>query len=174
MEILLHQQQKPTDHKKLLRWHYGKEREAIPAEIRNSKKGFIITSNNFLIEKRVFEQIHFREDIKKYGHEDTMLGYDLFKNNKGIYHINNPVEHTGLENSWVFIEKTKLALGNIHSIISKLLLGEDGFTEQVHFLNSYTKITRYVPALFLRLFYKLNESLAGWCYRFVWYSNENN
>ena len=55
---------KPADPGQYLRWFYGTNREAISAKTRNSKKGFIITSNNFLIEKSVFEKIHFSEDLK--------------------------------------------------------------------------------------------------------------
>ena len=47
-----YQKEKPAEPEELLRWFYGTKREAISAEIRNSKKGFIITSNNFLIEKK--------------------------------------------------------------------------------------------------------------------------
>ncbi|HPE77684.1 MAG TPA: glycosyltransferase, partial [Draconibacterium sp.] len=90
----VYNRQKPVDQEKYLRWVYGTNREAISAENRNSKKGFIITSNNFLIEKPVFEEVHFREDIKNYGHEDTLLGYDLFRAGIEIFHIDNPLEHT--------------------------------------------------------------------------------
>ncbi|PIF03262.1 MAG: glycosyl transferase, partial [Draconibacterium sp.] len=96
----------PTDKSKMLRWKYGCVREAIAAEQRNSKKGFIITSNNFLIEKSIFTQTLFREEIQKYGHEDTLLGFDLFKKGVAIKHINNAVEHTGLESAEQFIAKT--------------------------------------------------------------------
>ena len=157
-----YKKEKPAEPEKLLRWFYGTKREAVSAKIRNSKKGFIITSNNFLIEKRVFGKIHFREELKNYGHEDTLLGYDLFKNNMEIFHINNPVEHTGLEESELFIEKTKLALENLHKISCKLLTDEPEFAEQVHFLNRYSRIVKYIPTAFLRLFYKINR---GWIER---------
>lgn len=107
-----YQKNKPAQPEKLLRWFYGTTREAISSEIRNSKKGFIITSNNFLIEKSVFKKIHFREEIKNYGHEDTLLGFDLFKNKIEILHIDNPLEHTGLEDSELFIKKNKSCFGN--------------------------------------------------------------
>lgn len=158
--------QKPEQQEKYLRWFYGTHREAIPAEIRNSKKGFIITSNNFLIEKQVFEKIHFREEIEKYGHEDTLLGYDLFKNKIEIFHINNPVEHTGLEDSKVFIEKTRTALKSLHQITRDILLGDEVFIRQVHFLNRYKAIRKYIPVAFLRLFHHIfhrffERNLAG-------------
>jgi len=147
--------EKPANPNQYLRWYYGTNREAISAKTRNSKKGFIITSNNFLIEKPVFEKIHFREDIKNYGHEDTLLGYDLFRNGIEIFHIDNPMEHTGLEDSKVFIEKTKTALKSLHQITQQILPGDKVFVKQVHFLSKYQSITKYLPPLFLRLFYKL-------------------
>jgi cellulose synthase/poly-beta-1,6-N-acetylglucosamine synthase-like glycosyltransferase len=147
--------EKPAEPAKYLRWFYGTNREAITAETRNSRKGFIITSNNFLIEKSVFEKVHFSEDLKTYGHEDTLLGYDLFRSGIEIIHIDNSVEHTGLEDSRVFIEKTKTALKSLHQITHQILPGDEVFAQQVHFLNRYSAITKYFPSVFLRLFYKL-------------------
>jgi cellulose synthase/poly-beta-1,6-N-acetylglucosamine synthase-like glycosyltransferase len=147
--------EKPNEQGKLLRWFYGTRREAISAQIRNREKGFIITSNNFLIEKRVFENIHFREELKTYGHEDTLLGYDLHRSGIEIFHIDNPVEHTGLEDSAVFLEKTKTALKSLHLIVHQILPGDNDFVQQVHFLNRYSAITKILPPVFLQLLYKL-------------------
>ena len=148
---------KPTEPEKYLRWFYGTNREAISANERNSKKGFIITSNNFLIEKSVFEKIHFRENIKNYGHEDTLLGYDLWLSGIGIFHIDNPLEHTGLEDSTVFIDKTKTALQSLFLIEKQLLAGDKVFIQQVNFLNHYTRIKKFMPSVFLKLFYKISH-----------------
>jgi glycosyltransferase involved in cell wall biosynthesis len=147
--------EKPDEQGKYLRWFYGTNREAISAKTRNSKKGFIITSNNFLIEKSVFEKVHFREDLKAYGHEDTLLGYDLFRSGIEIFHIDNPVEHTGLEDSYIFLDKTKTALKSLYQITHQILPGDNDFVQQVHFLNRYSAITKILPPVFLRLFYKL-------------------
>ena len=154
-----YKKEQPADSKKYLRWFYGTNREAVSAEIRMSKKGFIITSNNFLIEKEVFKNIRFREDLKTYGHEDTLLGYDLFKSGKEIFHINNPVEHTGLEDAKLFLEKTKTALLNLYKITHELLATDDEFTTQVHFLNRYKRITRFIPVAVFRFFYKTCHSV---------------
>lgn len=153
-----YQKEKPKDNKKLLRWVYGINREAVSAAIRNNKKGFIISSNNFLIEKEVFQKIHFREEINNYGHEDTLLGYDLFQNEIEIYHIHNPLEHTGLEDSQVFVEKTKIALISLYKIVNELLAGNSEFVKQVYFLNKYSKIKKFVPAGVFRFIYKIGSS----------------
>ncbi len=169
-----YQKEKPIESEKLLRWVYGINREAVSAEIRNSKKGFIITSNNFLIEKKLFQKIHFREEINKYGHEDTLLGYDLFMGGIEIFHIDNPVEHTGLESSEQFVEKIKMALKSLYQITNELLKNENIFVEQVHFLNKYSQITKYIPAMVFRLFYKnchsiIVRNLSGKNPRLFWF-----
>jgi hypothetical protein len=77
------------------------------------KKGFAITANNFLIRRDLLLQIPFRESIRQYGHEDTVLGYDLLQSGYHPIHIDNPVTHTGLETSAVYLEKTRMAIENL-------------------------------------------------------------
>lgn len=146
--------EKPSD-EKLLRWIYGQKREAISADDRNKQKGFIITSNNFLIDRKRFKKIHFREDLGPYGHEDTLLGFDLF--NAGItpQHINNPLEHTGLEDSEIFLDKTKEALKNLRFISEKIVSNSPEFNQKIRFLKQYNKITKILPPVFLVWFYKI-------------------
>ncbi|HPF51851.1 MAG TPA: glycosyltransferase family A protein [Draconibacterium sp.] len=146
--------EKPYD-QNLLRWKYGTVRESISADLRNKQKGFIITSNNFMIEKNVFKKIHFREEIREYGHEDTLLGYDLFKNEIKIVHIDNPLEHTGLEDAVTFLEKSKSALINLLFISEKMFADTEEFNVQIPFLYRYKKITRFISPFFFRFFFKL-------------------
>ncbi len=152
-------EEKPFEKEKILRWTYGTTREALSAEERNRKKGFIITSNNFLIPTKIFRRIYFREDIKNYGHEDTVLGFDLFKNRIEIVHVDNPVEHTGLEDAGIFIQKSKTALKNL-KYISETVLGNDtDFMAQVYFLNRFHLLSEWLPLIFLRWFYSLFHAL---------------
>jgi glycosyltransferase involved in cell wall biosynthesis len=165
--------QKP-EAKKMLRWIYGQRREAISAEKRNSKKGFIITSNNFLIDSGVFKKIHFRTNLGPYGHEDTLLGFDLFQAGIQPRHINNPVEHTGLEDSQVFLDKTKTALDNLAFISKKILPENAAFQNCIPFLNRYHKITKIVPAFLLSLFFNfsgkvIEKKLTGKKPQLLWF-----
>jgi len=146
--------EKPDTNAQLLRWTYGSRREAVSAEVRNEKKGFIITSNNFLIARKVFEQIHFREELTLYGHEDTLLGYDLYKAGIEVFHLPAPVIHTGLEDARAFIGKTKQALENLHYIVGELLADDPEFGKQVNFLRKY----RVVKSL-------LSERVIGWLFK---------
>lgn len=148
-----YQSHKPAEPEKLLRWTYGVNREAISAAQRTSSKGFIITSNNFLIEKKVFREIPFRKTLKTYGHEDTLLGFDLQRHGVLIRHINNPVLHTGLENASGFLLKTRSALENLEKIAADLLDDDRLFINQVAFLRRYGKISRFIPAGLLRFIF---------------------
>jgi glycosyltransferase involved in cell wall biosynthesis len=148
--------QNPGD-EKMLRRVYGRKREAISAEKRNQKKGFIITSNNFLIDRETFKKFHFREEIGPYGHEDTLLGFDLYQAGKKPEHINNPVEHTGLEDSQIFLNKTKAALENLLYISEKIVAQESVFQNGIPFLKRYYKITQYIPALLCKWFFNRFE-----------------
>lgn len=156
----------PADDSKLLRWVYGLKREAISAKLRNNKKGFIITSNNFCIEKKLFLETRFRENIGKYGHEDTLLGFDLHKKGMTPFHIDNPVKHTGLEDAETFLKKTRNAVENLLFISENLLKNDSDFVKQVHFLNRYKKLTSFLPEVFLRKYFsvfrnKMERNLKG-------------
>lgn len=155
----IYKKEPPKEKSQYLRWFYGTHREAISASVRNNKKGFIITSNNFLVPKKVFEMIHFREDLKMYGHEDTLLGYDLHRKGIQIRHIENPVEHTGLEDGTVFLDKTRVALKSLHLITSQLLPDDTEFARQVNFLNRYQSIRKVIPGFLLRWFFRLFHKL---------------
>ena len=144
---------KPDDANKQLRWVYGVAREAISATKRNSNKGFIITSNNFLIDRQLFRKIHFRENIGPYGHEDTLLGYDLYKNGIIPLHLQNPVVHIGLEDSETFLVKTRNALENLKFITEEIVGNAPDFIERVKFLKQYNRLSRLVPLFLIHFLY---------------------
>lgn len=96
-----------------LRWTFGRQREDYDAFTRTQKLNTGFISNNFLIKKRVFKQVRFDEEIKQYGHEDTMIGIKFEKLGIRTKHIDNPVTHTGLEENDVFIRKTKVSINTL-------------------------------------------------------------
>jgi glycosyltransferase involved in cell wall biosynthesis len=145
----------PEDKTRLLRWIYGSSREQLSASKRMSDNKFAITANNFLISKNLFMKTGFRETIVKYGHEDTLLGYDLFLKGIKIRHIDNPVIHTGLESSAGFLEKTRDALDNLLLIKNNMIhdprfVQSSGLLRRLKQLESL-KLT-WLTAWFFRLF----------------------
>jgi len=117
----IYERKKPTD-STYLRWKYGVERECAPAleRIKAPNAGF--QTNNFLIHKSIFEKVKFNEDLKGYGHEDTLFGLELLRQGIIIRHIDNPLIHLGLETASDFLEKTVNGVDNLYRI--ELLLRE--------------------------------------------------
>ena len=103
-----------------LRWTYGRKREQLTA-VQRAARGFSITANNFMVRKQDLLAHPFREEIRRYGHEDTVFGYDITKAGIAIRHIDNPVIHTGLEDSAAYLAKTRIALENLLQIAREIV-----------------------------------------------------
>ena len=144
----------PGDPDKLLRWKYGKWREQKSAAERNKHPHAGFSTFNVLIEKSVFSKIRFNEELKQYGHEDTLLGYQLKKAGINILHIDNGLMHEGLESNRDFLNKTKLGIENLSKLFDKVT-DKKSFSETVLMLNIYNKLrllglTRVLAAIFIR------------------------
>lgn len=99
-----------------LRWKYGKNREEMTASERNSQPYLNFTINNAFITKEIYSRFPLDETITTYGHEDTKLGFLLKENNIPVFHINNTVEHIGLEANETFIQKTEDSVRNLYNL----------------------------------------------------------
>ena len=97
-----------------LRLKYGREREAKTARDREKPEHFLHFSTfNFLISKKIFNQIRFDENIDGYGHEDTLFGHQITLLNCEVHHIDNPLFHNGLDDNKSFIKKTEEGTRNL-------------------------------------------------------------
>lgn len=104
---------RPFKNELLLRWRYGIHRESKNAARRQIFSYASFMSGNFMISKDAFNQIRFNEEISGYGHEDTLFGLDLKKNNMPILHINNSCIHLGLEPCFDYLAKTEQSIINL-------------------------------------------------------------
>lgn len=119
-----------------LHWIYGTFREPKPGD----DSGRMFLSNNFLIEKIVFEKVRFNEKIRNYGHEDTLFGVELYKNGFMILYIRNPLLHEGLQTNGEFLEKTKSSLQNLSFIYKNLIPKEDA--PNIRLIAAYEKLKK--------------------------------
>jgi glycosyltransferase involved in cell wall biosynthesis len=150
----LYHESAPGDPDKLLRWKYGKWREQKSAVERNKHPHAGFSTFNVLIDRSVFSKIRFNEELKQYGHEDTLLGYQLKKAGIGILHIDNGLMHEGLESNREFLNKTKLGIENLSKLYDKVT-DKKAFSETVILLGFYNKLkffglTRIMAAIFIR------------------------
>ncbi len=120
-----------------LRYYYGKAREEVSANTRNKKPYDTLTLNNIFIEKQIYQRFKLDETFKQYGHEDTKFGYDLKHNAVSILHLDNPVEHIGLEENHVFLDKTRKGVENFAVLV------QQGFGTESKFFSTYNALKRY-------------------------------
>jgi hypothetical protein len=99
-----------------LRWKYGHHRESCSAAQREKYPNTGFRTNNFLIDRNIFNDITFNEEITEYGHEDTLFGTDLKAIGIVVRHIDNPLIHLGLEDNRTFLKKTEISLTNLNWI----------------------------------------------------------
>jgi glycosyltransferase involved in cell wall biosynthesis len=150
----LYHESPPGDPDKLLRWKYGSKREQRKAEERNRQPHAGFSTFNVLFEKSVFSKIRFNEELKQYGHEDTLMGYQLKKAGIDILHIDNGLMHEGLESNKEFLNKTKLGIENLSKLYDNVT-DKKAFSKTVTILRIYNrlrflKLTRILAGLFIR------------------------
>ncbi|WDF64699.1 glycosyltransferase family 2 protein [Flavobacterium sp. KACC 22763] len=109
---LLYKNKKPRQ-EQVLRWIYGKKREALSLSERNKNPSNTALVSNLLIKKEILGRFPFDENLTKYGYEDLLFFAVLKSNEIEIKHIENPVFHLNLESSSLFLSKTKTALENL-------------------------------------------------------------
>ncbi len=106
----------PATSQKQLHYAYGKQRETIPISIRLSNPYHSFKTFNFLVPAIIFLAIQFEESIQQYGHEDTLFGQALEQSKIAILHIDNPLEHGGIENTQDFLNKQQQAISTLHQL----------------------------------------------------------
>lgn len=104
----------PLEHAFHFHWWYGIRREQTTAYKRNKTPWHSFMTNNFLIPRAIFLDILFDENLTQYGHEDTLFGLELQQRKIPIIHLDNPLEHIGLETTDAFLKKTNKAITNLY------------------------------------------------------------
>lgn len=151
---ILYHESKPGDPDRLLRWKYGRKREQRKASDRNKHPHANFSTFNVLFEKLVFDKIRFNEELRQYGHEDTLMGYQLKKAGIDILHIDNGLVHEGLEINREFLNKTKLGIENLSKLYD-IVTDKNAFSSTVSLLRNYrllemVRLTRVLARVYIR------------------------
>jgi len=142
---------KKPSNDKLLRWIYGKKREALTVSQRNKNSYLSFLTLNFLIHKEVFKKINFNESIPNLRHEDTLFSYELMKKNIPIKHIENPVFHFGLDEFNSALKKEHESLIALKNLLENKLLSP----EYLKISNLYFIIKKYQIRLLILYSFKI-------------------
>jgi len=151
---ILYHESPPGDPDKMLRWKYGRKREQKKASYRNKHPYSSFSTFNVLIEKSVFEKLRFNEEIKHYGHEDTLFSYQLHKAGIMIAHIDNGLIHEGIEPNREYLNKVKLGIENL-SMLYDFVTDKHLFATTVKLVRDYRmmsifRLTLILAGLFIR------------------------
>jgi glycosyltransferase involved in cell wall biosynthesis len=152
---ILYSHSKPGDPDKLLRWKYGRAKEQWKAAERNKKPNKYFSTYNVIIERSVFSKLRFNEEIRQYGFEDILFGYQLLKAGIEVIHTDNELVHEGLETNAEFINKTKLGIENLSRLYDKIT-DKKTFSSVVRILKTYNLLS----------FFRLTLVLAGFFIRY--------
>lgn len=143
----------PVENSKRLHWKYGSNRESQSVNERVKHPYTSFMSGNFFVKKEVFNLISFDETIRGYGHEDTLFGIDLKNRGITIAHINNPLEHLGIEDANVFLGKSETAILNLAILIKS---GKIDDNVKIYRYYKYLKSAFLLPLF--KAFYQLNKN----------------
>lgn len=146
----------PPDKEHMLRWKYGRNRECIPAEVRNQHPYRSLLSFQLLIRKDILMRHPFEETVKDYGHEDTILGYTFKKQGVSVLHIDNTLEHMGLDTNDVFLQKSLMAA---RKYLSNPVFKDTTLANEVKLFRVYRTIRRWGLQPVLRLSFRLFRPL---------------
>ncbi len=128
-----------TSHR--LRYLYGTKVESQPVDVRAQHPYRSFQTSNFMVRRDVLESIRFDESITKYGHEDTLFGYQLEQRRVPIMHIDNPVVNGEVEENAEFLHKTVEAVENLAEIYDRMW-EDQRFCESVKLLRTYSRVRR--------------------------------
>ncbi|MFW5707379.1 MAG: glycosyltransferase family 2 protein [Bacteroidota bacterium] len=131
----------PPNDDTYLHWLFGTRREVKPCLERAKKPNHSFMTNNFMISASIMKKIRFNESLLGYGHEDTLFGLELLKNNIHIRHIDNPLIHVGLQNSREFLCKTREGTRNLLKVYAIVKRDKD-LPEMVKLLKMWSLLRR--------------------------------
>ena len=156
---ILYHDAAPGDPDKLLRWKFGKWKEQHKASEKNKNPHAWFSTFNVLIDKSVFSKIRFNEELKQYGYEDTLLGYQLKKAGIDILHIDNGLIHEGLETNKEFLNKTKLGMENLSKLYDNIT-DKKTFSKTVLILRVYQRLRFFrLTRIFARIYIRYRDRM---------------
>lgn len=144
-----------------LRWKFGINRESLSSAVRRLTPFRFFMTNNFLIDRETLRKVKFDDRLAGYGHEDTLYGYHLMKNDINIAHIDNPVLHLCTETNSEYLAKTENSILNLVKILG-FVGNDDEFKKKVRVLDAADKLGKmHLSVLYRILFYPVKPFLKG-------------
>lgn len=156
---ILYHETPPGDPDRILRWKYGVKKKQKSAEDRNKDPYATFSTFNVLIDRNVFSKLRFYEELKQYGYEDVLFGYQLKKAGIGIFHVDNELVHEGIETNTEYLIKTKYSIENLSAIYDNVT-DRKTITTTVSLLRTYRIIRLlHLTKLFAFIFIRYKDRM---------------
>jgi len=149
--------EKNSDRTIRLRWKYGKYNESKSLEIRKKFPNSSFMTNNFIINKDVFDLINFDERLCLYGHEDTIFGLELKSKNIIVEHINNFIIDQDIEGNDLYLSKVEESVLNLVQIKHNY---NDLFLSDIRLLRSYDFFKKNRILFLVKIYYRLFSKVS--------------
>lgn len=137
----------------LLRWKYGLGKEVKEAKLRNKTPYKIVISANFMVRKTVFKRINSNINGNRYGY-DNYFGALLKAHKIKVFHIDNEVQHLGIDTSDVFLIKQEEAA----NLLLDLYKENNIKVHDNELLNLFIQLKKYHLHHLLSSFYATHQS----------------
>lgn len=132
-----------------LHWLYGSRRESLPARERQQRPYHAFNSFSFLLPRELFLTVRLDESLRGYGHEDTLFGLELRARSIPVLHTDIGAWHEGIDQSLVFLQKNRAAVGNLLLLSARF----PALESEVKLLRVYAWVRRLRLAAPLRWLY---------------------
>ena len=157
--------QEKVNRSRRLRWKYGINREQKSAAERRKNPYASFMTNNFIVPKKTLDSIQFDEQLKGYGHEDTLFGFELKKSAIEIKHIENAILNGEIESNADYLRNTVNAIQNLCVILDTKDYNRE-LIQDISLLRLYFKI-QYLKYFIAAAYYILKPFirwtlLNGW------------
>lgn len=172
---VIYHESPPGDPDRILRWKYGRKKHQLKASERNKRPYESFSTFNVIFERKIFSKLRFNEELKHYGHEDTLMSYQLRKAGIQIIHIDNGLLHEGLETNREFLNKTKLGIENLSKLYD-LVTDKRTFSSTVRMLQIYNilrifRLTLILAGIYIRYRERMEIKIDSsnpplWLFRF--------
>ena len=139
-----------------LKYRYGCSHEVRNAALRMKDPNRSFMTGNFLISREILSQNRFDERLKKYGHEDTLMGFRLSQQHCSVWHIDNPIDLRDIDSNEMFVQKTRESVSNLADIYGWVDHPND-FAAQVRLLSFYKRLKIWHLTTVVKTIYSLVE-----------------
>lgn len=85
-------------------------------EARQSDPAMFFSTFNFMASRRVFDAVKFDERCTEYGYEDALFGIEAEQRGFAISHIDNPLQHNGINDNASFLRNSETALRTLRHL----------------------------------------------------------